>query len=161
MGITVREFGNCDVPAMMAIWNEVVEDGVAFPQTEPLGPGEAEAFFREQSFTGVAERDGEVVGLYILHPNNIGRCGHSLNASYAVNASARGLGAGEALVRHSLQKGRDLGFRLLQFNAVVRTNEYAVRLYETLGFVRIGMVPGGFFTKQGKYEDILLFYHPL
>ncbi len=161
MGLSVREFGTDDLPAMTAIWNEVVEDGVAFPQTEGLDPDGAEAFFRAQSFSGVAERDGEIVGLYILHPNNIGRCGHILNASYAVRSSARGLRAGEALVRESLLKGKELGFRILQFNAVVRTNEYAIRLYEKLGFVRIGTVPGGFLTKHGTYEDIILFYHSL
>ena len=78
MNIEVRACEPADVPAMTAIWNEVVEDGVAFPQTEPLAADEAEAFFASQTFTGVAvNRDTEeVLGLYTLHPNNIGRCGH-------------------------------------------------------------------------------------
>ena len=161
MELNIRQFEARDLPAMTAIWNEVVEDAAAFPQTDPLGPEDAQAFFAGQSFTGVAEADGELLGLYILHPNNVGRCGHLANASYAVSSEARGRGLGEALVRHSLAQGKALGFRVLQFNAVVCTNERAIRLYETLGFTRLGAVPGGFRLKDGSYEDILLFYHTL
>ena len=71
---------------------------------------------------------------------------------------ARAMGLAEC---DSLAEGKRLGFRVLQFNAVVRTNERAVALYERLGFVRLGCVPGGFLKKDGAYEDIILFYHPL
>lgn len=161
MGIKIREYNENDLEAMIEVWNEVVNDGIAFPQMEPLTLDEARIFFGEQSFTGVAERDGEVLGLYILHPNNIGRCGHISNASYAVKSSARGLHIGEKLVMDCLSKGAELGFRLLQFNAVVKTNYGAIHLYEKLGFVRIGTVPKGFLMKNGEYEDIILFYHVL
>lgn len=147
---------------MMEIWNGVVDEGAAFPQTEPLRTREeACAFFASQSFTAAA-LDGEtVLGLYILHPNNIGRCGHLCNASFAVGAQARGKRIGEQLVRHCMEKGRELGFRVLQFNAVVCNNASAIHLYEKLGFVRLGTVPGGFLMKDGSYEDIVLFYHTL
>ena len=91
----------------------------------------------------------------------MGRCGHICNASYAVRGDLRAQGVGEALVRHCLQKGRELGFRILQFNAVVANNHSALRLYKKLGFTRIGTVPGGFRLKDGRFEDIVLFYHPL
>ena len=79
------------IPAAVAIWNQVVEDGVAFPQTKPLTLAAGTAFFVEQTLTAVAvDEDGTVLGMYILHPNNIGRCGHLANASYAVERSARG-----------------------------------------------------------------------
>ena len=81
----VRKYCEDDVPAMVRIWNEVVEEGVAFPQEEFLDERSGRAFFAAQSYCGVAVADGRVVGLYILHPNNIGRCGHIANASYAVN----------------------------------------------------------------------------
>ena len=82
-------------PAAVAIWNQVVEDGVAFPQTEPLTLEEGTAFFAKQTLTAVAvDEDGTVLGIYILHPNNIGRCGHIANASYAVARHARGRGVG-------------------------------------------------------------------
>jgi len=145
------------------IWNEVIEDGIAFPQTEPLTTAEAIRLFAEQSFTGVAEDQstGEVLGLYILHPNNVGRCGHISNASYAVKSEVRGMHIGEKLVLHSIKKGRELGFQILQFNAVVKTNQYAIRLYEKLGFVKLGLIPGGFLMKDGTLEDIILFYRTL
>ena len=85
MEIKVSEYTAADVAKMAEIWNEVVEDGVAFPQTEPLTEETAAKFFAEQTYCGVAKKDGETVGLYILHPNNIGRCGHISNASFAVS----------------------------------------------------------------------------
>ena len=74
MNAIVREYKKEDVPAMRAIWNEVVAEGVAFPQMEELTQRQAEDFFANQSRCGVAEEPetGRVVGLYILHPNNVG-----------------------------------------------------------------------------------------
>lgn len=159
--ITVRPYTPGDLPAMREIWNEVVRGGIAFPQREELDGTSAAAFFAAQSRTSVACEDAHVLGLYILHPNNVGRCGHIANASYAVASSARGRGVGELLVRDSLEIGAALGFRILQFNAVVRTNEAAIRLYEKLGFVRLGVIPGGFAMDGGRYEDIIPMYHTL
>jgi L-amino acid N-acyltransferase YncA len=161
MEITIREFKEDDLDAMTSIWNSVVQDGMAFPQTDPLDGEEAKAFFTAQSAAAVAEAGGDIYGLYILHPNNVGRCGHIANASYAVRSSARGTGIGRKLVEHSLKQGRALGFKILQFNAVVCSNTRAIELYRDLGFVGLGTIPGGFLNKDGRYEDIRLFYHTL
>lgn len=163
MTIRIREYEKKDVKEAVNIWNQVVEDGEAFPQMELLTEKTGDEFFREQSFTGIAydESTGEITGLYILHPNNIGRCGHICNASYAVKKGMRGQHIGENLVIHCMQKGKELGFRILQFNAVVASNRYALKLYEKLDFVRLGTVPGGFLLKDGHYEDIILYYHVL
>ena len=99
-----------------------------------------------------------MLGLYILHPNNVGRCGHISNASYAVKTGCRGQHVGEALVRDCLVIGKQLGFRILQFNAVVATNAAAIHLYEKIGFTRLGTIKGGFELIDGTYEDIILFY---
>lgn len=157
----IRKYEARDLPAMREIWNRVVEDGAAFPQMEPLTQAEAEDFFSAQSFTGVAELDGGIAGLYILHPNNVGRCGHLCNASFAVREDMRGRHIGEQLVRHCMAEGKALGFRVLQFNAVAADNLNAIRLYERLGFTRLGVVPGGFLGKDNVYRDIILFYHTL
>ena len=159
--MTVREYKREDIPAMQRIWNEVVAGGTAFPQMEELDSLQAEKFFSAQSSCGVAEEAGQVVGLYILHPNNVGRCGHIANASYAVAGEARGRGAGETLVRHILQAAAHLGFRVMQFNAVVAENLRARRLYEKLGFRQLGVIPGGFLTKDGRYVDICPYYKEL
>ena len=151
------------LPAMTTIWNEVVVDGIAFPQEDQLSVEEATAFFAEQTHCGVAldHANGEVLGLYILHPNNVGRCGHISNASYAVGSKARGRGAGRALVSDCIQQARTHGFKVLQFNAVVATNTVARKLYESLGFVQLGTIPGGFRMPDGTYEDICPYYHVL
>lgn len=114
MNLTIREYNENDLISMMEIWNEVVEDGIAFPQMEPLTLEEAKEFFACQSFSAVAQWGTEIVGLYILHPN-----------------------------------------------AVVKSNLSAHHLYEKLGFVKLGVVPGGFLLKDGNYEDIVLYYHLL
>jgi GNAT superfamily N-acetyltransferase len=144
----------------MNIWNEVIREGIAFPQLEELTGLTADEFFSEQSYTGIAEDDetGEVVGLYILHPNNVGRCGHICNTSYAVKSGKRGLHIGEMLVKDSLSVGARLGFRILQFNAVVASNIHALHLYKRLGFTQLGRIPQGFLMKDGHYEDIILQY---
>ena len=157
----IRAYRESDIRDMVRIWNEVVEEGSAFPQEEPLDEETGKAFFAAQSYCGVAEENGGVVGLYILHPNNVGRCGHISNASYAVSAACRGRRIGEQLVTDCLGQAKRLGFKLLQFNAVVETNLAARRLYERLGFVRIGTVPGGFRMKDGTYRNICLYYHTL
>ena len=157
----IRQYQIKDIPEMIAVWNEVVEDGIAFPQEENLTEETGKAFFASQSYTGVAEDDGKIVGLYILHPNNIGRCGHICNASYAISSTCRGQHIGEKLVLDCLKVAKDLGFRVLQFNAVVESNIHARHLYERLGFVQLGTIPGGFRMKDGHYENICPYYHVL
>ena len=144
----------------MNIWNEVVRDGIAFPQDEELTKLNADDFFTGQSYTGVAvnSETGAIVGLYILHPNNVGRCGHICNTSYSVKSGKRGLHIGEQLVKDSLKVGAELGFRILQFNAVVATNSHVLHLYERLGFTQLGRIPQGFRMKDGHYEDIIPHY---
>lgn len=156
--MVVRAFEDKDLPEMLRIWNEVVEDGIAFPQEDLLDEKSGAEFFSAQSFTGVAEEDGKLFGLYILHPNNVGRCGHICNASYAVASEARGRHIGEQLVLDCLKKGKELGFRVLQFNAVVESNIHARHLYERLGFTQLGTIPGGFRMKDGHYENICPYY---
>ncbi|NLO86332.1 MAG: GNAT family N-acetyltransferase [Clostridiales bacterium] len=158
MQMIIRGYIAADLPAMKNIWNEVVRDGVAFPQLNELSDASAAAFFAEQSHNGVAEIAGEILGLYILHPNNVGRCGHIANASYAVSSSARGKHVGEALVRDSIKMGAALGFRIMQFNAVVATNAPAIHLYQKIGFTQLGTIPDGFHLKDGTYADIHPFY---
>lgn len=160
--ITVREYNESDIPAMTEIWNSVVNDGIAFPQTETMSECEAAEFFASQTRTAAAvDENGVVFGLYILHPNNIGRCSHIANASYAVKKDARGLHIGEKLVKDCMKSGAEAGFRILQFNAVVKSNIHARHLYERLGFVQLGTVPGGFRHDNGEYEDICLYYAEL
>ena len=161
--IRVRGYTPDDIKDMICIWNEVVEDGIAFPQLDLLDENTGSEFFAAQDHCGVAENvsDGKICGLYILHPNNIGRCGHIANASYAVSSQIRGAHIGEKLVRDSLETARRLGFRVMQFNAVVASNVHARHLYERIGFTQLGIIPDGFLMKDGHYEDICPYYKEL
>lgn len=160
MNIVMEQVTEETLAHSIAIWNTVVDEGRAFPQLELLSKETGRAFFAEQTYTGVA-RDmdtGEVVGMYILHPNNVGRCGHICNASFAVKQNKRGCHIGETLVRDCMTKAKEKGFRILQFNAVVQSNTSALKLYEKLGFVKLGVIPEGFCNKEGVYEDIIPHY---
>lgn len=163
MSIVIRKFEKEDIDQAIEIWNEVVRDGIAFPQIEELTKESGIEFFESQTYTGVAydtERK-TLVGLYILHPNNVGRCGHICNASYAVSGNERGRHIGEILVKDCLVEAREAGYRILQFNAVVRSNEAAISLYHKLGFIQLGVIPNGFLMKDGTYQDIIPHYYEL
>lgn len=157
----IRKYNENDVKAMIAIWNEIVEEGVAFPQEELLDQDTGREFFASQSYVGVAQEEEKIVGLYILHPNNVGRCSHICNASYAVSSKERGRHIGEKLVKDCLVMAKQTGFKVLQFNAVVESNVHARHLYERLGFKQLGVIPGGFRMKDRTYENICPYYHVL
>lgn len=156
--MNIREFCENDLEEMIGIWNEIVEEGIAFPQEDILSLHTGNDFFSLQTYTGVAILDEHVVGLYILHPNNVGRCSHIANASYAVSSDMRGKHIGEKLVLDSMETARDKGFRILQYNAVVETNHAARHLYEKLGFKQLGTIPKGFRTKNNHFENICPYY---
>ncbi len=154
----IRKFRKSDLPEMIKIWNEVVEAGNAFPQEDLLDLKTGEEFFSSQSHAGVAADNGRIFGLYILHPNNIGRCGHICNASYAVSSESRGKHIGEKLVLDCIMQAKNIGFKILQFNAVVESNIHARHLYERIGFQQLGIIPNGFRMKDGSYENICPYF---
>lgn len=157
----IREYRENDLVSMVNIWNEVVEDGIAFPQEEILDLTNGRKFFAEQSYCGVAEDNNKIVGLYILHPNNVGRCGHICNASYAVTSECRGRHIGEMLVKDCMANAKRLKFSIIQFNAVVESNIHARHLYERLGFTQLGTIPKGFRMKDGHFENICPYFREL
>lgn len=159
--MVIRNFEQTDIPEMINIWNSIVEEGIAFPQEEYLDETTGFEFFSSQSYTAVAEKDSVILGLYILHPNNVGRCGHICNASYAVKSEVRGQHIGEKLVLDCMDKGKILGFKILQFNAVVESNIHARHLYEHIGFHQLGIIPNGFRLKNGEYANICPYYTEL
>ena len=87
MKIKIMGYEEKNLSEMIKIWNEIVEEGNAFPQEELLTVQTGAEFFASQTYSAVAvnSETEEVCGLYILHPNNVGRCAHICNASYAVD----------------------------------------------------------------------------
>ncbi|MCC8046743.1 MAG: GNAT family N-acetyltransferase [Clostridiales bacterium] len=163
MSVYIKEYEDSYLKETMNIWNEVVEEGIAFPQQHTLDETSASLFFKEQTYTGIALDDSTdtVVGMYILHPNNIGRCGHIANASFAVRSDKRGFHVGEKLVSDCLKEAKSKGFKIMQFNAVVDSNIHARHLYERLGFQEVGVISEGFLMKDGHYENIHVMYKKL
>lgn len=102
--------------------------------------------------------DEILVGYYILHPNNIGRCSHVANASYVLDKTMRGKHLGKYLVEHSIKTAKELDFRGMQFNAVVESNKPALHIYKSLGFKEVGMIPQGFMLKDGSYSNMYILY---
>ena len=117
----------------------------------PRGPGDGY----------VAEREGQVVGMFVIRPNHPGPGAHVANASYAVRADVRGLGLGRRMGEASLPIAPELGYRAMQFNAVVSTNVHAVRLWRSLGFRIIGTVPDGFRLPDGTTVAHYVMYRTL
>lgn len=164
--VVIREYTKEDLPRLTELWNEIVEGGISFPQENTLSLEEAEIFFKEQSFTACAFMTDEtgiekMVGFYILHPNNVGRCSQISNASYGVTAEMRGYGIGRQLVTHCMEQGKKLGFLGLQFNAVVSTNLGAIKLYLSLGMNIMATIKNGFRMPDGSFVDTLIFFKEL
>ena len=122
MKIIIRKYEEKDLCAIIEIWNEIVDEGNAFPKEEFLTSESGSVFFAEQTYTGVAvdTETEKIYGLYILHPNNIGRCGHICNASYAVSSHSRGLHIGEKLVLDCIEQGRKHGFSVCNSTQLLR-----------------------------------------
>jgi ribosomal protein S18 acetylase RimI-like enzyme len=111
--------------------------------------------------TFVADDDGEVVGTYFLRPNQAGGGSHICNCGYMTNPAQAGRGIARLMCEHSLDLARARGYRGMQFNFVVSTNERAIRLWVALGFAVVGRLPLAFNHPTEGYVDALVMFHPL
>jgi ribosomal protein S18 acetylase RimI-like enzyme len=111
--------------------------------------------------TYVALWEREVVGTYYIKPNQPGLGSHICNAGYMVGTQARGRGVARAMCEHSQREGKKLGFRAVQFNLVVSSNEVAVSLWRKMGFSVVGTVPEAFHHQELGYVDALVMYKSL
>src|SRR5437870_5184258 len=119
-------------------------------------------WFRPDTHTYVAVSGEQVVvGTYILKPNQPALGSHVANAAFMVSPAARGSGIGRRMGEHALAEARRLGFRAMQFNFVVSTNEAAVRLWQQLGFAIIGTLPGAFRHPQRGFVDAYVMFQTL
>ncbi len=144
-GLAFRPSEAADADALWAILHAVLAAGDTYAWAPDTSRDEALALWQPPGgHTVVAHHDGRLVGTYLLKANQPGLGNHVANCGYMVAPEARGQGVGEALCRHSLDLARSLGFRAMQFNAVVSTNRGAIRLWERCGFVIVGTVPGAF-----------------
>lgn len=157
--ISIRKAEAADFAEIWPILHEVFSQGDTYSFSPDTSREEGFHIWLEIPLTTyVAMEDGQVVGTYFLKANQPGLGSHVCNAGYAVSSKARGKGIGRALCEHSLQEARTLGFRAMQYNFVVSTNETAVRLWEKCGFQIVGRLPKAFNHKDKGFVDTYVMY---
>ncbi len=158
----LRPILDADAEPLRQIFNAIIAEGDAFTYETPFTLEEMRAYVASYTAGGcVAELEGRVVGGYVLRPNHTGRGSHVCNATYVVDANVRGQQIGRRLGEHSLIRAKELGFAAMQFNAVVSTNEAAVKLWTSLGFQIIGSVPEGFRRADGSLVALHIMHRAL
>ena len=160
--LKIRRANDSDHDAIWEIFHEVVAAGDTYPFDPEMSREDALAYwFQKGAHTYVAEQDRHILGSYILRPNWSGPAGHVANAAFMVGTRARGRGTGRAMGEHCLSEARRLGFRAMQFNFVVSTNESAVRLWQELGMQIVGTLPGAFRHPDKGYVDVYVMFRSL
>jgi len=160
--LNIRLSTKSDEDAIWDIFHAVVSSGETYAFDPAMPRDEALAYWLHPSNRCfVAERDGGVVGTYVLKPNQPGLGSHVANAAFMVAPGAGGRGVGQAMGEHCLAEARRLGFRAMQFNFVVATNERAIRLWERLGFRTVGTLPGAFRFRNQRFVDAHVMFRSL
>jgi ribosomal protein S18 acetylase RimI-like enzyme len=160
--ISIRRAESGDEDAIWRIFQAVVAPGDTYAFPADISRQEALAMWMAPTAHAYVAADGdEIVGTYLLKANQPGRGSHVSNAGFMVAPSAQGRGVGRAMGEHCLAEARRLGFRAMQFNFVVSSNEAAVALWEKLGFEIIGTVPDAFDHKTLGFVDTYVMYRSL
>ena len=158
----IRERLPADDDAIWSILEPMIRAGETYALPRDLGRGEALAYWLAPGHeVFVAEGDGAVVGTYYLHANQRGGGAHVANCGYVTAPGATGRGVARAMCAHSLDRARARGFRAMQFNFVVATNERALRLWESFGFATVGRLPEAFEHPTAGLVDALVLYRTL
>lgn len=139
---------------MWPIFQAVVADGSTWVFAAETSYGDAFAlWFGPGVASYVAENDGRVVGIYKFTANQSGRGSHVANAGFMVDPKHSGKGVGREMGVHCLREAKKAGFRAMQFNIVVSTNEAAVALWKKLGFSIVGTLPEAFRHESLGFVD--------
>ncbi|MBT2969950.1 MAG: GNAT family N-acetyltransferase [gamma proteobacterium symbiont of Ctena orbiculata] len=161
--MNIRKFQDSDWSQVWPIIEKVFRAGDSYA----FSPGitEQEAFkvwvqIPRETYVATTD-DGEVAGTYYIKPNQPGLGSHVCNCGYIVSEAARGRGVASRMCEHSQQVAVEAGFRAMQYNLVVSTNEGAIRLWKKLGFQAIGTLPNAYDSKSAGYIDALVMYKQL
>ena len=158
----IRAATEADRDAIWNIFHEIVAAGDTYAFDPRMSREDALAYwFRPDTHTYVAEKDGGVVATYILRPNQPGPGSHVANAAFMVASDAQGSGVGRRMAEHCLSEARRMGFYAMQFNFVISTNTRAIRLWKKLGFEIVGTLPGAFRHPEKGYVDVYVMYRSL
>ena len=160
--VRIRPAMESDSDAIWNIFRAVISPGDTYAFDPAMSRRDALAYwFRSGTWTYVAESKGKVVGTYILRANQPGLGSHVANAAFMVSPQARGMGVGRQMGEHCLDEARRLGFRAMQFNFVVSSNQAAIRLWESLGFKIVATLPGAFRHSVKGFVDVHIMFRKL
>ena len=158
----IREIDADGFARAWPIFHAVVAAGDTYSYPPDIDEAQARAMWTTPpSRCFVAEREGEVLGVYMLRPNQPGLGDHVANCGYMVSPHARGQGVASAMCEHSLAQARRAGFTAMQYNFVVSSNEAAVRLWQRHGFAIVGRVPGAFRHARLGPTDVFVMHRML
>jgi ribosomal protein S18 acetylase RimI-like enzyme len=151
-----------DANAIAAIILPVIRAGETYTLDQTMSEADALAYWLgPDKETFVAEENGFILGTYYMRPNQAGGGAHVCNCGYMTAAAATGRGIARQMCEHSLSHARARGYRAMQFNFVVSTNERAIRLWQSLGFQVVGRLPGAFRHPANGLVDALVMYQTL
>lgn len=161
--VTVREIQANDWPSVWGFMEPIVRAGETYPYAMDMTVNQARHMWLEVTEAAyVAEGDdGELLGSYYIKPNQPTLGAHVANCGYMVAENARGRGVATTMCEHSQDEAIRLGYRAMQFNLVVRTNEASVHLWKKMGFGIIGTLPGAFKHPTQGYVDAFIMYKVL
>ena len=151
-----------DHAALWRILEPTIRAGETFALPRDMPRAEAIAYWTapdREAF--LAEDEGRVLGTFFLRANQLGGGAHVANCGYMTRPDATGQGVARAMGERSLQIARERGFRAMQFNFVVSTNEPAVHLWQSLGFAVAARLPGAFLHPRLGYVDVLVMFRAL
>ena len=160
--VTIRPARPEDRASIWSIIGPTIRAGETYTLDPALTEADALAYWlAADKETFVAEVDGALLGTYYIRPNQAGGGAHVCNCGYMTSPAATGRGIARAMCQHSLQHARARGYRAMQFNFVVSTNERAVRLWQAMGFEIVGRLPLAFHHPSLGDVDALVLYRGL
>ena len=160
--MTIQPATAADHGAVWDILEPMIRAGETYPLPRDMSRDEALAYwFAPAHEVFLAREGGEVVGTYHIRANQKGAGAHVANCGYVAAPSASVHGVGRAMCEHSLAQARARGFRAMQFNFVVSTNERAVHLWQSCGFAIVGRLPSAFNHPTLGFVDALVMHRPV
>jgi len=160
--VKIRPATQEDATAIWSMLEPVIRAGETYALPRDMTCEAALAFWRAPGHAVfVAEHDAVPVGTYFLHANQRGGGAHVANCGYVTATAATGRGVARAMCAHSLDHARERGFRAMQYNFVISTNERAVRLWQAMGFAIVGRLPGAFVHPTHGDVDALVMHRAL
>jgi L-amino acid N-acyltransferase YncA len=158
----IRRAQASDAEAILGVILPTIREAATYTLDPHMTEAEVLAYWMgPDKETFVAEDNGVILGTYYIRPNQAGGGQHVCNCGYMTRATNTGRGVARSMCEHSLAYARSRGYRAMQFNFVVSTNERAVRLWESLGFEVVGRLPAAFRHPVHGYVDALVMYQLL